>query len=171
MLSKNVRDLLNAQVNAEFYSAYLYLDFSNFYKDEGLDGYSNWYMIQAQEERDHAMLFIQYLQQNGEAVVLEAIDKPDKELKNFIDPLNFGAEHERHVTDLINNIYAAAYEEKDFRTMQFLDWFVKEQAEEEDNADDNIKKFELFGSDSKGLYMLDSEMQSRVYTAPSLTLD
>ena len=171
MLSAKVKDLLNAQVNAEFYSAYLYLDFSNYYKDEGLDGYSNWYMIQAQEERDHAMLFIQYLQQQGEAVVLEAIDKPDKTFKDFMDPLKYGAERERHVTALINNIYAAAYEEKDFRTMQFLDWFVKEQAEEEDNADDNIKKFELFGSDSKGLYMLDSEMQSRVYTAPSLTLD
>ena len=120
MLSKKVKDLLNAQVNAEFYSAYLYLDFSNFYKDEGLDGYSNWYYIQAQEERDHAMLFIQYLQQNGEAVELDAIAKPDKEFKEFIDPLKAGAEHERHVTALINNIYAAAYEEKDFRTMQFL---------------------------------------------------
>ena len=171
MLSAKVKDLLNAQVNAEFYSAYLYLDFSNYYKDEGLDGYSNWYMIQAQEERDHAMLFIQYLQQQGETVVLEAIDKPDKTFKDFMDPLKYGAEHERHVTALINDIYAVAYDEKDFRTMQFLDWFVKEQAEEEDNADDNIKKFELFGSDSKGLYMLDSEMQSRVYTAPSLTLD
>ena len=117
------------------------------------------------------MLFIQYLQQNGEKVVLEAIDKPDKEFKEFIDPLKAGAEHERHVTALINNIYAAAYEEKDFRTMQFLDWFVKEQAEEEDNADNNVKKFELFGSDSKGLYMLDSELQGRVYSAPSLTLD
>ena len=171
MLSKNVKDLLNAQVNAEFYSAYLYLDFSNFYKDAGLDGYSNWYYIQAQEERDHAMLFIQYLQQNGEKVVLEAIDKPDKEFKEFIDPLKAGAEHERHVTALINNIYAAAYEEKDFRTMQFLDWFVKEQAEEEDNADDNVTKFELFGSDMRSLYELDSELKTRVYTAPSLTLD
>ena len=171
MLSKAITDLINAQVNAEFYSAYLYLDFSNFYKDAGLDGYSNWYYIQAQEERDHAMLFIQYLQQNGEKVVLEAIDKPNLELNAFIDPLKAGAEHERHVTALINNIYAAAYEEKDFRTMQFLDWFVKEQAEEEDNADNNVKKFELFGSDSKGLYMLDSELQGRVYSAPSLTLD
>ena len=171
MLSTKVKDLLNAQVNAEFYSAYLYLDFSNYYKDEGLDGYSNWYYIQAQEERDHAMLFIQYLQQNGEKVVLEAIDKPNLELNAFIDPLKAGAEHERHVTALINNIYAAAYEEKDFRTMQFLDWFVKEQAEEEDNADNNVKKFELFGSDSKGLYMLDSELQGRVYSAPSLMLD
>ena len=171
MLSKKVKDLLNAQVNAEFYSAYLYLDFSNFYKDEGLDGYANWYNIQAQEERDHAMLFIQYLQQNGESVELEAIAKPDKEFKEFIDPLKAGAEHERLVTSLINNIYAAAYEDKDFRTMQFLDWFVKEQAEEEDNADDNVKKFELFGSDKRSLYELDSELKARVYSAPSLTLD
>ena len=170
MLSAKVKDLLNAQVNAEFYSAYLYLDFSNYYKDEGLDGYSNWYMIQAQEERDHAMLFIQYLQQQGETVVLEAIDKPDKKYKEFIDPLKAGAEHERVVTALINDIYAVAYEEKDFRTMQFLDWFVKEQAEEEDNADDNVKKFELFGGDSRSLYELDLEMAARVYTAPSLVI-
>ncbi len=171
MLSKKVTELLNKQVNAEFYSAYLYLDFSNYYKDEGLDGYSNWYYIQAQEERDHAMLFIKYLQQNGESITLEAIDKPDKEYKAFIDPLNMGAEHERLVTSMINEIYAAAYEEHDFRTMQFLDWFVKEQAEEEDNADDNVKKFELFGSDSRSLYELDTEMKNRVYTAPSLVLD
>ena len=170
MVSKKVKDLLNNQVNAEFYSAYLYLDFSNYYKDAGLDGYANWYMIQAQEERDHAMLFIQYLQQQGEAVVLEAIDKPDKKYKKFIDPLKMGAEHERVVTDLINTIYAAAYEEHDFRTMQFLDWFVKEQAEEEDNADDNVTKFELFGNDSKGLYELDAEMKTRAYTPPSLVL-
>ena len=102
--------------------------------------------------------------------MLEAIDKPDKEYKEFIDPLKMGAEHERVVTDLINKIYAAAYEEHDFRTMQFLDWFVKEQAEEEDNADDNVTKFELFGNDSKGLYELDAEMKTRAYTAPSLTL-
>ena len=171
MLSKKVKELLNAQVNAEFYSAYLYLDFSNYYKDEGLDGYSNWYYIQAQEERDHAMLFIKYLQQNGESVKLEAIDKPNLKYKGFIDPLKEGAKHERLVTSLINDIYEAAHKEKDYRTMQFLDWFVKEQAEEEENADDNIKKYELFGSDAKGLYMLDSEMKSRVYTAPSLTLE
>ena len=128
MLSKKVVELLNDQVNKEFYSAYLYLDMSNYYKNEGLDGFANWYKIQAQEERDHAVLFIEYLQQNGEAVVLEAIGKPDKEFSKFTDPLEAGAEHERFVTGLIHNIYAAAYDEKDFRTMQFLDWFVKEQA-------------------------------------------
>ena len=80
MLDKKVVKLLNEQVNAEFYSAYLYLDFANYYADEGLDGFQNWYNIQAQEERDHALLFIQYLQNNGEKVTLEAIDKPDKKL-------------------------------------------------------------------------------------------
>ncbi|MDO4176788.1 MAG: ferritin [Bacillota bacterium] len=170
MLNAKVKELLNNQVNAEFYSAYLYLDFSNYYKDAGLDGYANWYMIQAQEERDHAMLFIQYLQQQGESISLEAIDKPDKEYKAFIDPLKMGAEHERVVTALINDIYAEAFAVKDFRTMQFLDWFVKEQAEEEDNADDNVTKFELFGSDSKSLYELDAEMKTRVYSAPSLVV-
>ena len=170
MLSQKVKDLLVYQVNQEFYSAYLYLDFHDFYKDAGLDGYENWYLIQAQEERDHAMLFMQYLQQQGERVKLDAIAMPDKELKEFIDPLKAGAEHERVVTGLINNIYAEAYKENDFRTMQFLDWFVKEQAEEEDNADDNVKKFELFGSDSKSLYELDAEMKSRVYSAPSLVV-
>ena len=170
MLSKTIVDLLNNQVNKELYSAYLYLDFANYYKNEGLNGYANWYKIQAQEERDHAMLFMDYLQQNGEAVVLEAIDKPDKVFSSFIDPLNAGLEHEKYVTGLIHNIYGVAYDERDFRTMQFLDWFVKEQAEEEENADENVKKFELFGSDSKGLYMLDSELAARVYSAPSLVL-
>ena len=170
MLSAKVVELLNNQVNAEFYSAYLYLDMANYYKNEGLDGYYNWYKVQAQEERDHAFLFMDYLQQNGVEVVLEAIAKPDKEFKAFIDPLKAGAEHERLVTSLIHDIYAVAYEEKDFRTMQFLDWFVKEQAEEEDNADDMVKKFELFGNDSKGLYQLDNELKSRAYSAPSLTL-
>ena len=169
-MNQTVAKLINEQINKEFYSAYLYLDFANYYAQVGLDGFENWYKVQAQEEREQALLFMDYIQQNGEAVVLEAIDKPDKEFKEFIDPLKEGAKHERYVTGLIHSIYGAAYEEKDFRTMQFLDWFVKEQAEEEDTADDLIKKFQLFGSDSKGLYMLDNELASRTYAAPSLTV-
>jgi len=165
-----VTKLLNEQITKELYSAYLYLDFSVFYEQQGLDGFANWYMIQAQEERDHAMLFLKYLQNNGEKVELGAIDKPDKELKVLMDPLKAGLEHEKYVTSLINDIYEAAYNVKDFRTMQFLDWFVKEQLEEEKNADDMIKKMELFGNDSKGLYSLDSEYAARIYTAPSLVL-
>ena len=169
-MDKNVSKLLNEQINKELYSAYLYLDFSIYYEQQGLDGFANWYMIQAQEERDHAMLFLKFLQMGGETVTLDAIAKPDKELKTLMDPLKFGLEHEQYVTSLINDIYGAAYEVKDFRTMQFLDWFVKEQLEEEKNADDMIKKMELFGNDSKGLYSLDAEYAARIYTAPSLTL-
>jgi len=170
MMDAKVSKLLNEQINKELYSAYLYLDFSVFYEAQGLDGFANWYMIQAQEERDHAMLFLKYLQNNGEKVTLDAVAKPDKEMQTLMDPLKFGFEHEQYVTSLINDIYAAAYGVKDFRTMQFLDWFVKEQLEEEKNADDMIKKMELFGNDSKGLYSLDSEYAARVYTAPSLVL-
>ena len=180
MLDKKVVELLNQQVNKEFYSAYLYLDFSNYYYNEGLDGFGNWYKIQAQEERDHAMLFIQYLQNketslwyhgyNGEQVVLEAIDKPQIDLTSAKAVLAEGLKHEQYVTGLIHNIYDAAYSVKDFRTMQFLDWFVKEQGEEETNADNLVKKYELFGGDPKSLYMLDNELGARVYSAPSLVL-
>ena len=169
-MEAKVAKLINEQINKELYSAYLYLDFSIFYEAQGLDGFANWYMIQAQEERDHAMLFLKFLQNNGEKVTLDLVEKPDKKLETLMDPLRFGLEHEKYVTSLINNIYGAAYEVKDFRTMQFLDWFVKEQLEEEKNADDMIKKMELFGNDSKGLYSLDSEYAARIYSAPSLVL-
>ena len=124
-MNANVSKLLNEQINKEFYSAYLYLDFANYYASVGLDGFENWYRVQAQEERDHAMLFYQYLQNNGEGVTFEAIAK---------------------------------------------DWFIKEQGEEEKNAADLITKMELFGGDSKGLYMLNSELKARVYAVPSLVL-
>ena len=113
---------------------------------------------------------IQYLQNNDCKVVLEAIDKPDQDLKDKMDPLKAGYAHEQYVTGLIHNIYDAAYSNKDYRTMQFLDWFVKEQGEEETNASDLIKKMELFGEDARSLYMLDSELAGRVYAAPSLVL-
>ena len=170
MLDKKVAELINNQINKEFYSAYLYLDFSVYYEEVGLDGFANWYMIQAQEERDHAVLMLQYLQNNGEKVTLEAIAKPDKELKDKLQVLELGLEHERYVTSLIHTIYEAAYSAKDFRTRQFLDWFVKEQGEEEKSAEDMIKKMRLFGDDAKSLYALNSEMAGRTYTAPSLTL-
>ena len=170
MLDKKVSELLNDQINKELYSGYLYLDFSVYYQEQGLDGFANWYMIQAQEERDHAMLMLQYMQNNGEHITLNQINKPDKVCKTLKDPLVFALEHERYVTSLINTIYDAAHAVKDYRTMQFLDWFVKEQGEEEKNAEDMVKKFELFGTDPKSLYMLDNEMAGRTYSAPSLTL-
>ena len=169
-MNDKIKALLNQQINKELYSAYLYVDIANYYDELDLDGYANYYMIQAQEERDHALLFLKYMQNNGLKVTLEAIAKPDKEFSNVLDPLNIAAEHERYVTALINNIYHEAHQAKDYRTMKFLDWFVDEQMEEEDNADKMISRYKLFGQDPKGLYLLDQEYAARVYTAPSLTL-
>ncbi len=169
-MDQNVSKLMNEQINAEFYSAYLYLDFANFYESKGLDGFANWYEVQAKEEQDHAMLMYHFMHNNDEKVTLEAVAKPDKTFETLLDPLKAGLEHEKYVTSLINRIYAAAQSVNDFRTLQFLDWFVKEQGEEEKNASDMITKMELFGSDPKGLYMLNSELMGRVYSAPSLVL-
>ena len=169
-MNEKVAALLNDQINKEFYSAYLYLDMANYYDELDLDGYANYYMIQAQEERDHALLFLKYMQINGLKVTLEAIGKPDKVYHSVLDPLEAAAEHERYVTSLINTIYREAHQEGDFRTMKFLDWFVDEQMEEEENADKMISRHKLFGQDPRGLYLLDQEYAGRVYTAPSLTL-
>lgn len=170
MLDKNVVALLNDQVNKELYSAYLYLDMANYYIDNGLAGFGNWYNVQVQEEVSHAQLLMKYLQNNGEAVELLAIDKPDKVFGSLDAPLRAGYTHECYVTSLIHNLYEAASAVRDFRTMQFLDWFVKEQGEEETNADDLIKKYELFADDKRALYMMDQELAARVFTPPSLVL-
>lgn len=169
-MDQKVAGLLNDQINKELYSAYLYLDMANFYAAKGLDGFANWYEIQAKEEQYHAMLFYKYLHNNSQTVTLGAIAKPDKEFKALADPLNAAYEHEQYVTSLINAIYAAAQEAHDYRTVQFLDWFVKEQGEEEKNSADLITKLELFGGDAKGLYMLNSELGARVYSTPSLQI-
>ncbi len=116
------------------------------------------------------MLFVQYLQNNSVEITLEAIAKPDVALTDTMTVLRAGLTHEEYVTHLIHTIYAAAQQVNDFRTTQFLDWFVKEQGEEETNANDMISKMELFGADPRALYLLDSELKTRAYTAPSLVL-
>lgn len=168
MLNDKIAKLINEQVNKELYSAYLYLDFANYYEQEGLDGFAHWYQVQAQEERDHAMMMRRYLIDNGIRVTFGEIAQPDKALTELFAPLKAGYEHEQYVTSLINNIYAEAFALKDSKTMQFLDWFIKEQGEEEKNAEDMIKKFELYGYDAKGLYALNQELLARVYV-PSAT--
>ncbi len=168
MLDKKIADLLNDQINKELYSAYLYLDFADYYADEGLDGFAHWYEVQAQEERDHAFMMRRYLLNNGVKVELKEIAGPDKTFKNHLAPLEAGYAHEQYVTSLITAIYHEAFGQKDYKTMQFLDWFIKEQGEEETNAEDMIKKMKLFGGDAKGLYALNRELAGRVY-APSAT--
>ena len=169
-MNDKIAALLNDQINKEFYSAYLYLDMAKYYDSLDLDGYAKYYMIQAQEERDHALLFMKYMQNNGLKVTLEAIGKPDKEFNSILDPLVAAAEHERYVTALINDIYHECHEARDYRTLKFLDWFVDEQREEEDSADSMVSRYKLFGQDPRGLYLLDQEYAGRVYSPPSLIL-
>lgn len=170
MLNSEISKLLNEQITKELYSAYVYLDMANFYSDHNLNGFENWFYVQMQEERDHALLFRQYLLNNDEQVKLLPIEAPNIEFVNLKDPLVAALAHEITVTESINKIYEATYTYNDYRTRQFLDWFIKEQGEEEKNSNDLIKRFELFGDDAKSLYMLDSELGARVYAAPSLVL-
>ncbi len=170
MLDKKLVSLLNNQINMEWYSAYFYLDIYSYYTDKNLDGFGNWFNVQTQEERDHAMLFIKYLLNNSEKVTLQDVQAQHFVFKDFREPVNAAFEHEKKVTASINNIYAVAYEQKDFRTMQFLDWFVKEQGEEEKNTEAVLKRYDLFGNDAKGLYLLDAELATRVYTPATLVI-
>jgi ferritin len=169
-MDTKVVTLLNEQVNKEFFSAYLYLSFANYFEGRGLSGFANWYQVQAQEERDHAMLMVKFLQNNDEQLTYEAIKKPENSWENELEVLKNGLAHEKYITASINNIYATAIDSKDYRVTQFLDWFIKEQGEEETNVSIIIKKAELIGIESKGIYMLDQELATRVYAAPSLVI-
>lgn len=161
---------LNEQINKEIYSAYLYLTFADYYEDRGLKGFANWYMIQVEEELAHAKILRRYLLDNEYQVKMLAIAQPDKTFTDDMGPLIAAYEHEKYITASINDCYALAYEQHDFRTMQLLDWFVKEQGEEETNASDMIKNMELFGTDAKGLFELDREYQARAFTAPAMSM-
>ena len=171
MLNEKVANLLNEQIMKELYSAYLYLDMANYYSDEGLTGFENWFYVQAKEEMDHAMLIRGYMLNNDVKITLLPIDAHNQNYADFAAPLAETLTHEQFVTASIHTIYAAANEAHDYRTLEFLTWFVKEQGQEEKNATDLIKKFELFGGDAKGLYQLDQELGARVYAPPSLVLE
>ena len=170
-LDKNVGDALNKQINEELYSAYLYLTFADYFEGRGLKGFANWYMVQVEEEVAHAKILRRYLLDNDYDVKMGAIAQPTHAgIESDMSVLKAGLDHERYITDCINKCYKVAYDIHDFRTMQLLDWFVKEQGEEETNATDMIKNMELFGGDPKGLFNLDREYQTRTYVAPTMPM-
>lgn len=166
-MDKKVAQLLEEQVNKEFYSSYLYLAYSNYYIGENLDGFGNWFDVQAREELDHALKFLKYLQDNGEKVVLGAIAAPEINFSNFREPLVAALNHEQFVTGSINAIYKQARAVDDYRCTQFLDWFIAEQAEEEKSTGDLIARYDLLGGDPKSLYLLNAELATRTYTPPT----
>ena len=167
MLQPEIEKLLNEQIVAELYSSNLYLNMAAWFSERSLTGYAHWYYTQYQEEVDHAMIFFGYLAQAGGKPVIGAIDEPDSEWPDVKAVLAKGLAHEQYVTSLIYKIVDAATEAKDYKTVEFLKWFVNEQVEEEDNAATNLKRFDLMGSDGKGLYMLDQELAARIYKVPS----
>lgn len=167
MLNRKIQDALNEQINAEFYSAYMYLSMAQYFTAEGLPGFANWFQVQWQEEQAHAQIFMNYVNQRGGRVTLKAIDAVPEKWESPLDAFKATLAHERKVTAMINELYALAEAEHDYATRDRLAWFVNEQVEEEDNARTLIDKFTLIGDNGMGLYMLDQELAARVYTAPS----
>lgn len=164
MISKRLEAAINAQINAELWSAYLYLSMSTYCQDAGFPGIANWFNIQFKEEQDHAMILLNYLQSRDGRVLLAPIDAVETEWASPLAAFEATFQHEQKVTSLINNLMALAVEEKDFALQTRLNWFVEEQVEEEENARDLIQKFRLIGDNGYGLYQLDQELAARVYT-------
>ena len=164
MLNKKLEEALNAQINAEFWSAYLYLSMSSDMSDKGMAGVANWFAIQFKEEQDHAMKFFNYVISRGGKVTLKPIEKVDTEWKSPLAAFEQTLQHEEKVTSLINDLYALAEQEKDYATQSMLKWFIDEQVEEEENAKAIIDTLKLIGDNGYGLYQLDKELSTRVYT-------
>ena len=167
MISKKIEDAVNAQINAEFWSAYLYLAMAMQFEADGRSGIANWFRIQFKEEQAHAEIFINYLVQRGGRVVLQPIEAVPSEWPNALSAFEATLAHEQKVTSLINNLYALAEAEHDYATRGKLDWFVSEQVEEEETAQNLIDRLKLIGNDGLALYMLDQELAQRVYNVPS----
>ncbi len=160
-MDKKVAELLNAQVNKEFYSAYLYLGISRYYTKQDLPGFASWYRVQAEEEQEHAMKIYDYLLDHDEDVTLDQIAKVDVDFKDALEAAKEADKHERYITGEIVKIMDAAVSAKDYSSQLFLNWFISEQEEEERNSKEMITRIGMFGNDLKNLYLLDKELAGR----------
>lgn len=163
MIPKKMEQALNEQVNAELYSAYLYLSMSAWSEGKNLKGFANWLRVQYQEETAHALKFFDYINERGGNVVLKKIEVPPAEWKDIIDVFNSVLQHEQYITSLINNLVHISQEEKDFATNNMLQWFVNEQVEEEANATEILEQLKLFEGKGAPLFMMDRELKQRVF--------
>ena len=166
MLSKKMENALNEQVNREFFSAYLYLSMAAYFESLSLPGFARWMRVQTQEELLHAMKMYDHINERSGQVILKAIDAP--ETKWTSPKAAFGAayEHEKFITGSINDLVTAARKENDHATDVFLQWYVTEQVEEEQNASTIANQLKLIGDSSQSLLMLDRELGARVFTMP-----
>ena len=167
MLNKKIEDAINAQINAEMWSAYLYLSMSAWCAKTGRPGMANWFEIQFREEQDHARIFFNYVLQRGGEVKLQPIEAVPQEWKSPLDVFESTLAHEQKVTALINNLFALTTAENDYASQSMLKWFIDEQIEEEENAQNMIDNLRMIGDNGYGLFMLDKELAARVYSTPS----
>jgi len=169
VLSKKMQEALNEQINAELYSSYLYLSMAASLDMIGMEGFSHWMKIQAQEEVVHGMMIYDYVLRRDGEVNLDSIVKPESGWNSALSIAEATYEHEQKVTEKIDALVNTATEEKDNSTLQFLQWFVAEQVEEEANASDLVKKFRLAGEDKTTLFLVDTDLSKRpvLYNFPS----
>ena len=167
MLSQNLKNAINAQINAELWSAYLYLSMSMDAEAKGYKGIANWFYVQFQEEQDHARIFMNYLNSRDEKVELMPIDAVRTEWDSVLDMYRNTLEHEKKVTEMINDMAAIATADRDYASINRINWFIDEQVEEEESARDMIFNFEAVEGNKYGMYMLDKELAARVYNVPS----
>ena len=169
MLSEKMQEALNAQLNKELFSAYLYMSMSAYSTYSGLKGFANWFMVQYQEEMVHALKIYDYINDQSGQVKLRAIEQPATEFESPMDMFEKTLAHEKFITRSINELVDLAIAEKDHATNIFLQWFVTEQIEEEGNDNEIIARLKLVGEDGNGLLMLDKELAARVFTPPAVT--
>ena len=167
MLSQKLHDAINAQINAELWSAYLYLAMSLDAENKGYKGVANWFYVQFQEEQAHARIFMNYLNSRDAKVTLLPIEEVPATWNSVLDMYKQTLEHEKKVTSLINNLAFIANEDRDFASINRLVWFIDEQVEEEESAREMIATVEAVEDNKYGMYMLDKEVATRVYNVPS----
>lgn len=166
MISEKLEKAFNDQINKELYSEYLYLSMQAYFERLNLKGFVNWMNVQVQEEHAHAMGMFNYVHERGGKVELEAIDKPQVEWNSPLHVFEEVLKHEEFVTSRINALMDVAEEVKDRAAVSFLDWYLKEQVEEESNVGGVLATLKLIKDDAKALLMLDKELAARTFVAP-----
>ena len=166
MISEKLQAAFNFQINKELYSEYLYLAMKAYFQELNLLGFVNWFDVQVQEERAHAMGMYNYLNERNGKIELAAIDKPVVEGNTPLEIFEHVLRHEEYVTKLINQLMDVAEEEKDRAAMNFVDWYINEQVEEESNVGSVLATLKLIGDDKKALLLLDKDLATRTFVAP-----
>ena len=168
MINKRMEDIINKQINAEFYSANIYLSMAAYFQHENLPGFAHWMRLQFQEEQAHAMGFVDYLSDRGGRVRLAAIEAPQVEFKSALEVFEKTLAHERQVTSMINDMMVVAREENDYAAQQFLNWYINEQVEEEATAESIIAQLKLINCQGTGMLIMDRELGARTFTQPNI---